>query len=317
VNRYAQIARLCDYRDRGIFPLNEGQATQPAPIFVDRHDTACAVGYLMRLSGWRNEVQQIHDANNLVYLSDAAAGPIDDWIQTSGITREEAALIQPGYPNYSPPPPINPTGFVDDTSSFVFGDLRYSNFQVTRLGGTTEAPQPNIDITQYSCGLLGCSALLYYGHSVADQAATDDSGHVAIQFDVEVISPNLRIASVSAITLLNWLAPVQERNDLALYLDSNQDKVFLDYSAPEADENTHRLGALGGFGTILLGAVPLVKNMQIVTEMAAPANGKTYAQLVKFGVVSIPEPSSIALFMTGVALIGTARPRSGAKTSSQ
>lgn len=127
-NRYAQIARLRDYRDRGLFPLNEGQAAQPVPIFVDRNDTACAVGHLMRVSGWRSEVRRIHDANNLVYVTDAAGGLIDVWILKSGLTREEAALIQPGYPNFSPPTPINPTPFVmaHRYLSLVTCDIRIS-----------------------------------------------------------------------------------------------------------------------------------------------------------------------------------------------
>jgi len=38
----AKVAELiAAYRDRGQFPLNEGQADHPVPIFVDAHDTAC------------------------------------------------------------------------------------------------------------------------------------------------------------------------------------------------------------------------------------------------------------------------------------
>jgi hypothetical protein len=307
VNRYTQIVRLRDYRDRGIFPLNEGQTPQPTPIFVDQHDTACAVGHLMRLSGWRSEVQNIRNANNLVHISDAAGGRIQDWILTSGLTREEAALIQPGYPNFATPSPINPTGFVDDTSSFVFGDLRYSKFAVTRIDGTLDAPQANIDVMQVFCGLMNCSAQSDYGRT-AILGDDDDSRRVNIQFDVEVTSPDLRIADASATTLLNSVARGQGRNDLALYLDSNQDQVFLDYSAEIADEKTHRFDALYAFATLSVRpALPPVRSMRVVTEMYAPANGTTFAQLVQFAVVPAPEPASISLLATAVALVVAAR----------
>jgi len=50
-NRRKQIQRLRIYKARGRFPLNEGQSTDAAPIFVDRNGTHCAVGHLMHLDG--------------------------------------------------------------------------------------------------------------------------------------------------------------------------------------------------------------------------------------------------------------------------
>jgi hypothetical protein len=95
--RHLQMRRLAAYRDRGLFPLNEGQAIHAVPIFVDRHDTACAVGQLMRWSGWQQAVADIQELNNLVYVPDAHHTSLASWILTSGLTLEEAALIQPAY----------------------------------------------------------------------------------------------------------------------------------------------------------------------------------------------------------------------------
>lgn len=58
-SRRIQIARLIDYRQRGRFPQNEGRSPQAIPIFVDNHNTACAVGHLMRLSGSERDVAAI------------------------------------------------------------------------------------------------------------------------------------------------------------------------------------------------------------------------------------------------------------------
>ena len=51
----------------------------------------------MRESGWGEAVDAIQDANNLVYVTDVHHGVLVDWVLISGLTKEEAALIQPGY----------------------------------------------------------------------------------------------------------------------------------------------------------------------------------------------------------------------------
>ena len=97
-NRQRQIKRLQTYMLRGRFPLNEGHSTDAVPIFVDRQNTLCAVGHLMHAAQWDNEVVQIASKNNLVHISNVQSGSLVRWIQTSGLTQEEAAMIQPGYP---------------------------------------------------------------------------------------------------------------------------------------------------------------------------------------------------------------------------
>jgi hypothetical protein len=124
--RYVQLQRLAAYRDRGLFPQNEGHANHAVPIFVDRHDTACAVGQLMLWSGWDDAVKTIRTADNLVYLPDAAHSSIEAWAITSGITIEEAALIQPGYP-----PPLSQTQLSDLLQANAHINdhgLRFENF---------------------------------------------------------------------------------------------------------------------------------------------------------------------------------------------
>ena len=97
-NRQQQIDRLHGYMNRGLFPLNQGQANSPVPIFVDRNQTHCAVGYLMHSAGNDIEVESIVNTNNLVRVAHVREGGMIDWIRTSGLTQEEAAMIQPVYP---------------------------------------------------------------------------------------------------------------------------------------------------------------------------------------------------------------------------
>ena len=96
-NRQKQIDRLRGYMHRGLFPVNEGQARKAVPIFVDQRKTHCAVGYLMHVDGHNDKVTEVVEANNLVKVMDANITGLANWIRSSGLTQEEAAMIQPSY----------------------------------------------------------------------------------------------------------------------------------------------------------------------------------------------------------------------------
>ena len=128
--RLVNIQRLKLYRDRGRFPINEHAHDRAVPVFVDNYDTACAVGHLMREAGWGAEVAAVQMNNNLVYVTDVGDGAVVDWVATSGLTQEEAALIQPAY---SLPPTFQYDARVAELlgGSIEFiekNGLRYSNF---------------------------------------------------------------------------------------------------------------------------------------------------------------------------------------------
>lgn len=126
--RNVQLQRLAAYRDRGLFPLNEGVSTHPVPIFVDEHDTACAVGHLMRLSEWQADVTNIESTNNQVYVPDAPRSSVAVWVLTSGLTLEEAAIVQPGYG--TPHTPFLTSDYEPGELSLVKDGLRYENFRI-------------------------------------------------------------------------------------------------------------------------------------------------------------------------------------------
>jgi len=127
--RLTQLERLQRYARRGLFPFNEHVAGRAVPVFVDNYDTACAVGHLMRESGWKEVVALIQSTNNLVYVTDRDAGPVAQWALTSGLTREEAALIQPAYE----PPPFNSNlAQLTIAGSVMTDDLEYKNFRIGR-----------------------------------------------------------------------------------------------------------------------------------------------------------------------------------------
>jgi len=94
----AHKRRQQNYMNRGLFPLNEGQSPDVAPVFVDRHDTRCAVAHLMHSDGMDAEVAQVVHTNNLVRVGDVQGGSLLYWIRSSGLTQEEVAMVQPAYP---------------------------------------------------------------------------------------------------------------------------------------------------------------------------------------------------------------------------
>ncbi len=99
-NRKENIERLREYREAGEFPVNPKFATRE-PYFVDDSGTPCAMAYLIQESGYSSLVEEVAEHNNHVYLEELSGGPVVDWIESSGLSKEEAERIQPNYGSYS------------------------------------------------------------------------------------------------------------------------------------------------------------------------------------------------------------------------
>ncbi len=94
---------LDEYRTAGVFPHNHVLPNTRTSIFVDPHGTPCAVGYLLLRSGEHELVEEVVHADNLIRVPDLEGDPrVAHWLDTRGLTMEEAALIQPAY-DWSPP----------------------------------------------------------------------------------------------------------------------------------------------------------------------------------------------------------------------
>ena len=141
-NRYLQMHRLAAYRDAGRFPLNEGQAKHAVPIFVDQHDTAFAVGHLMRLSGWKNEVAEIQKTNNLVYVPDAVRSAVTSWRVTERPHLGRSALIQPAY---DWPADYNASDYEPLELKLEKNGLRFENFRLTAANYRKVPFVPDVD----------------------------------------------------------------------------------------------------------------------------------------------------------------------------
>lgn len=98
-SRERLIKWLADYRDAGLFPVNDRYADVPTPIFRDARGVTCAMAYLVDRSGRGDIVDRISSTRNLAYIRDLTDDTVlVAWLDSAGLTAGEAARIQPTYP---------------------------------------------------------------------------------------------------------------------------------------------------------------------------------------------------------------------------
>lgn len=124
---------LEQYADAGRFPQNYVLPYRN-PIFIDPHNTACAVGQLMIESGHRDLAERIDAEMELAYIREIKLKEVDEWAVAHGFTADELAWIQPAY---SPGIPWYPLG--NGTNEEVSELLRLSDGDLLVAGQFTEA----------------------------------------------------------------------------------------------------------------------------------------------------------------------------------
>ncbi|WP_300664223.1 hypothetical protein [Fluviicola sp.] len=92
---------LSDYRLQGVFPVNYNRSER-IPVFIDEMDRHCAVGYLMKETGFENLALQISKGDNYIWVKDLSGEEVLKWQSMSGFTLEELKLIQGAYDSYMP-----------------------------------------------------------------------------------------------------------------------------------------------------------------------------------------------------------------------
>ncbi len=105
-NRLELIKTLNQYADAKSFPTNHYHATR-RPYFVDNFGVHCAVGFLMKESGYSELVLQIKAEHNHDYIADIKTEGVSEWAEKHGFTLDELKWIQPTYP---PMATISPLG---------------------------------------------------------------------------------------------------------------------------------------------------------------------------------------------------------------
>ena len=97
--RERHLDRLADYREDGEFPRNRERSAR-LPVFVGDDGTPCAMAHLLGEDGREDLVTAVMAEEPTVRIEDLPDDhPVVEWVEANGLTREEAARIQPAYPS--------------------------------------------------------------------------------------------------------------------------------------------------------------------------------------------------------------------------
>ncbi len=179
--RQRNLDILREYREAGEFPHNT-HVPWRHPVFIDREDRFCAVGYLMKRSGWEKEARQISARENLSYLLEMESPEVEDWVAQSGLSADEAAWIQPGYSpcmdcSCDPSPVCG-----DDGNTYLNECVidTCTDVQIAYRGCCELGDEPNHDVPDgfYVCGYPGDDS---YEDLCADEqdVGDPDAGYTA------------------------------------------------------------------------------------------------------------------------------------------
>jgi hypothetical protein len=97
--RERHLDRLAAYRARGEVPANRSEPER-VPLFVGDDGTPCAMAHLLGEDGREDLVTAVMAEEPTVRIEDLPDDhPVVEWVEANGLTREEAARIQPAYPS--------------------------------------------------------------------------------------------------------------------------------------------------------------------------------------------------------------------------
>ncbi len=123
--RLKMLDLLNEYWTAGVFPKNYDYQDQRIPCFIDQEGNICAVGYLIEQTAGMQVVEEINSKFKYEYLLAMNDQTVDSWVQASGLTKEECAMIQPTY-GAAPAPADNYISTQYGVSSSLIGGLNLS-----------------------------------------------------------------------------------------------------------------------------------------------------------------------------------------------
>jgi hypothetical protein len=142
-NRQKMIALLHQYRLAGNFPTNY-DLTERRPCFQDKDGNICAVGYLVQQTAGQEVVYKINSKFKYALIEEMEMPELDEWINASGLTKEECAMIQPGYSPHLVSPEFENGGvlgfkeYIADHVKFSKTDSVFASFTVDTSGKTIQ-----------------------------------------------------------------------------------------------------------------------------------------------------------------------------------
>ncbi|MBL4585873.1 MAG: hypothetical protein JKX84_02265 [Flavobacteriales bacterium] len=142
-SRHKMLDLLRQYRTAGVFPKNYDYPDQRIPCFIDKDGNICAVGYLIEHTAGRQVAKEINAKFKYEHLLAMNDRTVDSWIQSSGLTKEECAMIQP---TYGPTPTDNYISPEYGISSSLIGAL---NLSLNTINAIQISKGANKKVVQY------------------------------------------------------------------------------------------------------------------------------------------------------------------------
>lgn len=105
--RAALLDKLHEYRLTSAFPTNLDFPQERRPCFIDAAGNICAVGFLIEQTAGRALAERINAAHRYDFLADMHVPELTAWVEASGLTARECAMIQPTYFPLAPDPNFN------------------------------------------------------------------------------------------------------------------------------------------------------------------------------------------------------------------
>lgn len=204
---------LHNYWTAGIFPRNYDYQGQRQPCFIDKDGRICAVGYLVEQTAGRRAAEHInsnHKYDKLLAMNDNS---VDSWVRTSGLTKEECAMIQPAY---GPPPSYNYNYISSQygiTSSILGGlNLSLNTINAIQISkGTDNRTVPFISL------LTGAGSIIYGAYNFPKEVR---SGLYAVTNESQktLSMVNIGLGSTTMIlSIWNLSANRQKKNKTAAW----------------------------------------------------------------------------------------------------
>lgn len=147
------IERLEEYALNKVFPTNSFHSVR-TPYFVDIYGVYCAVGFLMKESGYTELVAKIKEKENFNYIKDIQTEGVTEWAEEYGFTLKELKWIQPSYA----PSPDLIQALEKGTNGPVHRVSRSSNLNGLIIAGDFDSLnlEPCLNIGIYQNNQLSC-----------------------------------------------------------------------------------------------------------------------------------------------------------------
>lgn len=185
-NRKRVLDLLYKYRIAGVFPKNYDHKGRK-PCFIDSDGNICAVGYLLEHTTGRATAEAVNEAYQNEEIFAMNSPKIDEWLDNYGLTKAEAAMIQPTYEEKQSQAPV--TLNIMGTSILSIGNIGVNTINIVQLAQGNS--KPGLPIT----GICTGSAQLALG--LATYSPNDD------KFQKDLSFTNIGIGSATVL-LSTW-----------------------------------------------------------------------------------------------------------------